>query len=131
MLIISLFTHISLTCIPLKPLSISFSSLSLRSLACSLAPLSRSLCLILPDSATPCCAALSPARSTEETYANKDIILDPTLPRKMDLCCPRCAAVGPVYYQPSEESMALAYVCRNTACIFSGELKDYRKVGAN
>ena len=68
--------------------------------------------------------------STEVTYANKDLILDPALPRKMDLQCPKCHTDGPVYYQPSEESMSLSFVCKTTGCVFMGSLEEFKKVPA-
>eukprot|EP00461_Guttulinopsis_vulgaris_P004132 UN04133 len=59
---------------------------------------------------------------------NKDIILDPTLPRDPNLRCPNCSRPEPCYFQPSEESMELIYVCRNKDCVKMGKLNAFVKI---
>lgn len=66
----------------------------------------------------------------QETLAlpNKNIILDPTLPRDEKLKCRNCGRPEPAYFQPSEESMTLIYACRDPNCAKMGTLADFDPV---
>lgn len=55
--------------------------------------------------------------STEAKLRNKNLILDPTLPRMKGDVCPKCGTSEPVYYQPQDDNMTLAFMCTNRDCI--------------
>ena len=55
--------------------------------------------------------SFSSADSTEAKLRNTNLILDPTLPRKMDVLCASCSVAGPVYHQTSADKMTLTYIC--------------------
>eukprot|EP00456_Euglypha_rotunda_P083367 TRINITY_DN8268_c0_g1_i1.p1 TRINITY_DN8268_c0_g1~~TRINITY_DN8268_c0_g1_i1.p1 ORF type:complete len:126 (-),score=11.16 TRINITY_DN8268_c0_g1_i1:220-570(-) len=47
---------------------------------------------------------------------NKDIVLDPTLPRRSDAKCTKCGHKEAVFITPTDETMELLYVCANLEC---------------
>lgn len=69
--------------------------------------------------------------NVDSKMPNRNIVLDPTLPRDRTLECKHCGASAPVYFQPSEESMQLIYACRTQTCGHMGKLSDFCSIEAN
>eukprot|EP00466_Bigelowiella_natans_P016557 jgi/Bigna1/87355/estExt_fgenesh1_pg.C_190144 len=47
---------------------------------------------------------------------HKDLTLDPALPRRRDIPCPKCEGKDIKYFCPFKETMAIYFVCCNTEC---------------
>jgi DNA-directed RNA polymerase II subunit RPB9 len=76
---------------------------------------------------SPLCLTLF---STHVIAVNPHIIVDPTLPRSYEACCPKCGHNEAVFFtnpNKGEESMALTFVCCNTVpvrCSYSWDQEE-------
>jgi len=51
-----------------------------------------------------------------ETLVNRELTMDPTLPRTREADCEKCHNNEAVYFCPNDENMELKFVCCNVDC---------------